>query len=122
MAVAMKHKPYGDPTPYAEPAWYRGVPTPFYEEKHAKFRHKMRTWVEANLVPFNEEWDEAGQCPIEKIRRDMHAAGLLSPWAPAHLGGTPPEGGWDEFMFIIWVDELGRCGAGGVSILIFIKF
>lgn len=118
----MKHDCYGSDLPYAEPAWYRGVPTPYYQEHHAAFRHKVRTWVTENLVPHVDEWDEAGLCPIEELRISAHQAGVLSPWAPAELGGTPPEGGWDEFMFVIWADEIARCGAGGVAILFFITY
>eukprot|EP00931_Biecheleriopsis_adriatica_P082589 TRINITY_DN5604_c0_g1_i1.p1 TRINITY_DN5604_c0_g1~~TRINITY_DN5604_c0_g1_i1.p1 ORF type:complete len:111 (-),score=23.29 TRINITY_DN5604_c0_g1_i1:7-339(-) len=88
----MKHKPYGSEVPFAEPAWYRGVPTPFYEEKHAVFRDKVRKFVESELVPNADEWDEAGSCPIKELRLAAHKAGVLSPWAPADLGGTPPEG------------------------------
>jgi len=78
--------------------------------------------VDEHLVPYVDEWDEAGSCPIEDIRLKAFAAGVLCPWGPKELGGTPPEGGWDEFMFIIWADELSRCGAGGVAILVFISF
>ncbi|CAE8713343.1 unnamed protein product [Polarella glacialis] len=114
----MKHAPFGSDVPFAEPAWYRGNPTAYYQEKHAKFRDKVRAFVDEHLKPFADEWDEAGQCPIVKA----YEAGVLSPWAPKELGGTPPEGGWDEFMFIIWADEFSRCGAGGVAILFFITY
>merc|ERR1712166_679539 len=106
----MEHEPFGDPCPFAEPAWYRGVPTPYYNENHAAFRAKVRAWVDENLIPSVDEWDEAYTCPIEKLRLSAHKAGVLSPWAPEELGGTPPEGGWDEFMFVIWADEPVRCG------------
>lgn len=118
----MKHEPFGSKVPYAEPAWYRGVPTAFYEEKHAIFRNKVRAYVDQYLAPHADAWDEAGKCPIQELRVSAHAAGVLSPWAPSELGGTPPEGGWDEFMFLIWADEFGRCGAGGVAILFFITY
>lgn len=118
----MKHVPFGSDIPYAEPAWYRGVPTPYYEEKHAVFRNKVRAYVDEYLRPFVDEWDEAGSCPIQELRASAHRAGVLSPWAPAELGGTPPEGGWDDFMFVIWADEFARCGAGGVAILFFITY
>lgn len=118
----MQHAPFGSDVPYAEPAWYRGVPTPYYNESHAKFRGKCRAFVDEHLVPFVDEWDEAGLCPIEELRLKAFAAGVLCPWGPAELGGTPPEGGWDDFMFIIWADELARCGAGGVAILFFITY
>jgi len=117
-----RHAAFGSDVPYAEPGWYRGEPTPYYEAKHAAFRAKVRSWVDEHLMPHVDEWEEAGHCPIEKLRQSAHAAGVLSPWAPAALGGTPPEGGWDEFMFVIWADELSRCGAGGVSILFFITY
>jgi len=113
---------FGSDVPYAEPAWYRGVPTPYYQDKHVAFRAKVRAWVDENLKPYVDEWDEAGQCPIEELRASAHKAGVLSPWAPSELGGTPPEGGWDEFMFLIWADEIARCGAGGVAILFFITY
>lgn len=118
----MKHASYGSDVPFAEPAWYRSVPTPYYQEKHVAFRHKVRKYVETHLTPFVDEWDEAGHCPIEELRVSAREDGVLCPWAPAELGGTPPEGGWDDFMMIIWADEFGRCGAGGVAILFFITY
>lgn len=118
----MKHIAYGSTVPFAEPSWYRGVPTPYYNELHAKFRHKVRTWVDAELMPNAAEWDEAGHCPIEHLRLSARKAGLLCPWEAEELGGTPPEGGWDMFMLLIWADEFARCGCGGVSILFFITY
>jgi len=118
----MQHAPFGSDVPYAEPAWYRGVPTPYYEEKHAAFREKVRAFVDEHLVPYADDWDEAGLCPIEELRLKAAEAGVLCPWAPEELGGTPPVGGWDEFMFVIWADEFGRCGAGGVAILFYITY
>lgn len=118
----MQHAPFGSAVPYAEPSWYRGTPTPYYEAKHAAFRAKMRKFVDEHLIPFVDDWDENGRCPIEELRPKARDAGVLCPWAPAELGGTPPEGGWDEFMFMIWADEFARCGAGGVAILFFITY
>jgi len=118
----MQHAPFGSNVPYAEPAWYRGTPTPYYEAKHAVFREKVRAFVDEHLVPYVDEWDEKGRCPIEELRLKAFSAEVLCPWAPEELGGTPPAGGWDELMFIIWADEFSRCGAGGVAILFFITY
>lgn len=115
----MRHEPYGDDTPYAEPAWYRGVPTPFYSADHVSFRAQCRQYVEAHLLPHADQWDEAGLCPIASLRRSAAAAGLWCPWAPSHLGGQPH---WDPFKMLIWTDELSRCGSGGVAILFFITY
>jgi alkylation response protein AidB-like acyl-CoA dehydrogenase len=118
----MQHEQFGSDVPFAEPAWYRGVPTPYYEAKHAAFRNKVRDFVEEHLKPYVDEWDEAGRCPIEELRLKAFDAGVLCPWGPEELGGTPPEGGWDEFMFLIWADEFARCNAGGVAILFYITY
>jgi len=118
----MQHEAFGSDVPFAEPAWYRGVPTPYFETKHAVFRNKVRAFVDEHMAPFVDDWDEAGLCPIEDLRLKATAAGVLCPWGPEDLGGTPPEGGWDEFMFLIWADEFARCGAGGVAILFFITY
>lgn len=118
----MQHKPFGDQTPFAEPSWYRGDPTPYYQEKHAKFREQVRRYIDEHVRPYADDWDEAGHCPIEKLRLSAHAAGVLSPWAPEGLGGTPPAGGFDYHMFVIWVDEMSRCNCGGIAILFFITY
>jgi alkylation response protein AidB-like acyl-CoA dehydrogenase len=115
----MKHAPFGSQVPFAEPAWYRGVPTPYYNANHAKFRDRCRAFLEKEVIPFRDEWDEAQTFPLQELRGKASAAGILAPWAPAELGGTPPEGGWDYFMFLIWVDECTRVGAGGIVLLLF---
>ncbi len=80
------------------------------------------------MQPYADEWDEGGRVPIEELRLKAAAAGMWCPWAPKELGGTPPEGEkkgefvWDEFMMLIWIDELSRCGSAGVAILFFITY
>lgn len=106
-------------TPFAEPAWYRGLPTPYYEEKHVLWRAKVRAFVDKELAPFAHEWDEKATFPIAELRRKAYEAGVLSPCYPVELGGTPPEGGWDEFMFTIWIDELTRGQNAGVMVTLF---
>ena len=84
----MQHAPFGSDVPFAEPAWYRGVPTPYYQAKHAAFRAKCRAFVDEHLIPYVDDWDEAGQCPIQELRLKAFNAGLLCPWGPEELGGT----------------------------------
>ena len=105
--------------PFAEPAWYRGNPTPYYQDKHVKWRAKVRAFVDTELLPNANRWDEAIGFPVEELRKKAYNAGVLSPGWPKELGGTPPEGGWDDFMELIWHDELGRSGCSGVNIILF---
>jgi hypothetical protein len=42
MAQAQTYAPFGETdVPYAEPAWYFGQPTPYYMDKHAKWRKQV---------------------------------------------------------------------------------
>lgn len=109
---------FGSNIPFAEPAWYRGSPTPFYQEKHVAWRAKVRAWVEKELVPNADAWEDAKSFPVQEVRKKAYDAGILSPCYPVELGGTPPEGGWDHFMELIWQDELARCGSAGVTIVL----
>lgn len=118
--MSIKFKPYGNTKiPFSEPSWYRGAPTPFFNEYHDKWRRKVRNFVEKELKPFASKWTEEKYTPIVLIRKRAYKAGILSPYAPVELGGTPPEGGWDSLMLLIWVDELMRSGITGAITCIF---
>lgn len=84
------------------------------------FRDKVRAFVDDKVIPFVDEWDEAGDVP-ESLRREAYAAGIYGATWPAEHGGTPPPG-FDAFHDLIWVDELARCGAGGVLWSVFFSF
>jgi hypothetical protein len=44
---------------------------------------------------------------------------LCSAPYPEEYGGTPPKGGMDAFHAIIFNDELGRAGCGGLQAALF---
>jgi alkylation response protein AidB-like acyl-CoA dehydrogenase/predicted heme/steroid binding protein len=99
--------------PFADPLWLvEGLSMPYYTEKHRRWRAKVRAFVDKELLPFVASWDEKGEYPQDIIDK-MHAQGLLAPNWPAEYGGTPPEGGWDDFMTLVHEDELARCACGG---------
>jgi acyl-CoA dehydrogenase len=84
--------------------------SPFYTPEHEAFRLSMRRWVEREVAPFVDAWDEAGEFPRELYRKAAQV-GLLGLGYPEELGGTPG----DLFLSIIAAQELARAGAGGVS-------
>ncbi|KAL1961161.1 hypothetical protein VTO42DRAFT_3106 [Malbranchea cinnamomea] len=116
----MSSKPFGSSLPWAEPPWYSGRPSPYYNESHIRLRDAVRKWTEENVVGKTEEWEAAGKIPDEvykKCARD----GLLLPIAfgrsiPREFAHYPIIGGikaeeWNGFHdFILW-DELLRGGA-----------
>jgi len=118
MTSSMRHEMFGSDIPFAEPAWYRGASTPYYSASHANFRKKVRDFVETEVKPFLDDWNEKHIKESWELPRALwqkaYAAGVFAPQWPAELGGTPPEGGFDIFHDFILVDELSRIGDGGV--------
>jgi len=116
---------FGSEVPYAEPPELQGHFSPYYGEQHHRWRARCRAFVERELLPHVDEWDEAGDLPVEELRRKAYEAGLYGAIWPRELGGTPPEGsegpwqgaweavGVDPFFDMIMWDELARCGSGG---------
>lgn len=122
---------YGSDVPFAEPPDLQGQYSPFYNEHHRKWRACCRKFVENEIMPFVEEWDEAGDIPHVELRAKAYEAGIYAPLSPVTYGGTPPEGSegdWHSFMpgvkvdpffdFIMW-DELARCASGGLVATLF---
>ncbi|MGE0153732.1 MAG: acyl-CoA dehydrogenase family protein [Reyranellaceae bacterium] len=86
------------------------APSPFYTDDHEAFRTQMRRFVEREIAPFVDQWDEAGEFPRELYRKAA-AIGLLQMGYPEEYGGVPTDG----FYRIIASEELARAGCGGVN-------
>jgi len=106
--------------PYGEPYWYSKFESPYYKQTHIDFRAKVRAFVDKEITPFCHEWDEAGTYPRE-LHEKAYKAGVLAAIWPVEYGGTPPKD-FDAFHDFILVDELSRCGAGGILWAVFFSF
>jgi hypothetical protein len=53
----------GNMNPFAEPAWYQGISSPYYDDSHRRLRTFVRDFVEQWLAPNAMEWEEAGEVP-----------------------------------------------------------
>jgi len=84
--------------------------SPFYEAHHHAWRDTLRRWVEAEIMPFADEWDEAGEFPRELYRKASDVGLLRLGW-PEEYGGVPS----DPFLSIVTSQEMARSGAGGIS-------
>lgn len=116
----IKHK--FDQIPYSDPNWYQDWHSPYYNESHRRFRDAVREFVDKEISPYVDEWDDARKVPRE-VHEKCAKAGFLAiaaglPWNTEYAGdyiagGLKPEE-LDTFHELIFVDELSRCGAGGV--------
>lgn len=86
-------------------------PSPHINESHEAWRKSVRAFVDREIAPHVDEWDEAGAFP-----RDLHhkaaETGLIGLGFPERYGGVKE--GTDVFHSIIAMEELSRPGAGGL--------
>src|SRR5499433_388960 len=84
--------------------------SPFYSDEHEAFRHTVRRFVEREIVPYVDQWDEAEEFPRELYVKAA-AAGLLQLGFPEEYGGVPT----DPFFAIVKAEEMARHGSGGLN-------
>jgi acyl-CoA dehydrogenase len=82
----------------------------YFSPEHEAFRASVRRFVDAEIAPHVNAWDEAGTFPRELYRKAA-AVGLLGMGYPETLGGTPA----DVFHSIAAAEEIARAGCGGVQ-------
>ena len=81
-----------------------------FGQEHELFRATLRRFVEEEIVPNVDEWEDRGQIPRDLFRR-MGELGFLGVDFPAEYGG----GGADFWMSVVLAEELARCRSGGVA-------
>ena len=84
-------------------------PMPFTPE-HEMFRDLVRRFVQDEITPHVDEWEERGKIPRDLFRR-MGELGLLGIEYPTQYGGA----GADVWMTVVLTEELARCRSGGVA-------
>ena len=77
-----------------------------FTEEHEQFRKMVRDFIEREVAPHREEWDEMGRPPREFFRR-LGELGILGIQVPEEFGG----GGESGFKFnTIVFEEVARAG------------
>jgi acyl-CoA dehydrogenase len=85
---------------------------PFLIEEHHQWRHQLRRFLDREVMPHAQEWDEAGSMPADLWPRAAEI-GLLGLGYPEEYGGISD--GIDIWYKNILNEELARVGVGGVS-------
>lgn len=81
-----------------------------FQEEHEMLRKSVRSWVEKEIKPHVEEWEEKGEFPREIFNR-AGELGFLGLTYPEEYGGS----GEDYLAGAVFIEELARCGSGGVQ-------
>ncbi|MCU0121439.1 acyl-CoA dehydrogenase family protein [Pseudomonas sp. B2M1-30] len=82
----------------------------YFDPSHQMVRDSVRRFVEREILPDIDQWEEAERFPRELYLK-AGAAGILGIGYPEALGGSH-EG--DLFAKIAASEELMRCGSGGL--------
>ena len=81
-----------------------------FRDEHELFRSAVRRFVEEEIVPHVDGWEERGEIPRSLFRK-LGELGFLGVEYPPEYGG----GGADFWMTVVLAEELARCRAGGVA-------
>ena len=83
-------------------------------EQHEELRRTIRRFVEAEVNPHCDAWEEAEIFPAKDVFRKMGALGLLGINKPEEFGGL----GLDYSYAAVAAEEFARIRSGGVSMAI----
>ena len=83
----------------------------FYNESHHAWREEVRKFVSKEIVPYVDEWEEAGEFPRDLYKKAADV-GLMGMGYDEKYGGTKE--GIDIFHGIVTSEEFAQ-GCGGVS-------
>jgi alkylation response protein AidB-like acyl-CoA dehydrogenase len=87
-----------------------------FTEEHELFRDSVRKYVEKELAPHAEEWEEAEEFPNTVFTR-MGELGFLGLRYPEKYGGQNC-----DFLFsIVLAEELGRSGMGSIGMAVAVQ-
>ena len=88
---------------------------PYFSQEHELFRAQLRRFVEAEIKPHAELWEESGCVPRDVLRR-MGALGFLGVRYPEIHGGSA----MDTLATAVLSEELGRSTYGGFAITVLV--
>jgi acyl-CoA dehydrogenase len=84
---------------------------PFETEERQAFRQTISRFVRQEILPYADEWDEAGETPW-RLHGKAGELGVFGFGIDERYGGL---GFDDAFMRAIYAEEISKCGATGVA-------
>lgn len=91
-------------------------PHAIFSAEHAELRTVVRRFVDAEVRPNVDAWEQAGRFPDSLFRR-CGELGFLGLHYPARFGGSDG----DLAAGLVFVEELARCGAGAIPMAISVQ-
>jgi citronellyl-CoA dehydrogenase len=92
------------------------VPHPIFTPAHDELRSTVRRWVDTELAPHVDEWEDAAWFPDDVFRR-AGELGFLGLHYPEAWGGS----GGDLAAEVVFVEELARAGCGAIAMALSVQ-
>lgn len=86
--------------------------SPYYDESHEALAMSVRRFVEREIAPHIDQWEQDGELPRD-LHRKAAEAGVIGLRYPEAYGGHSE--GFDIFHTLVLTEELAAVGAGGLS-------
>lgn len=80
---------------------------PFLREEHEIYRKTVRKYLEKEVVPYFEQWEEERQVP-RSYWKQLGEQGFLCPWLDEKYGGVNADFGYS----VVFSEELEKVGTG----------
>ena len=92
-----------------------GNSLPYFSSEHEILRAQIRRFVETEIKPYAQAWEDQGFVPREVLRR-MGELGFFGIRYPQQYGGSE----MDVLASVVLAEELGRSTFGGVAITVLV--
>ncbi|MBW3662290.1 MAG: acyl-CoA dehydrogenase family protein [Actinobacteria bacterium] len=89
---------------------------PIFTDVHDALRHTVRRWVEDELAPNVDAWEDASYFPDE-VFHQAGKLGLLGLHYDERWGG----GGGDLASSVVFVEEVAKCGAAALAMALSVQ-
>lgn len=89
----------------------------YFNQEHQMFRQMVRRFVENEINPHVETWEEARIFPAHDLFKRAGDLGLLGIVYPEAYGGS----GLDYWYETVMLEELGRANCAGVPMAIAVQ-
>ena len=83
----------------------------YFTEEHELFRQGLRDFLQQEVLPYIDEWEEQRRIPKE-LWRKFGEMGYLGLNYPEAYGGIEA----DFFFSVVFLEEIARCFSGGFTI------
>jgi len=85
-----------------------------FTPEHDALRKTVRNFVDQEMDPYVNEWEQAGKAPLHDLFKKMGDLGLLGIHKPEEYGGT----GLDYSYNLVFAEEIGRAYGGSIPMAI----